>query len=161
MKTFTKPFVLIVAAVVMTVLITGCEEALTDSNNKLVPPVDEEDTPFVEFSSTEAPTDTAGGTVALTVEPGEAIGEPIQVEYTASGPALGQVTPPGSVTIPYDTSITELDEATITVVIAAGASPGETVTVELTSASTESGGTVQVGRGGTEIDRSRTITVVE
>lgn len=159
MKTSTKPFVLIVSALVMTVLITGCEEALTDSNDKLVPAIEGEGTPFVEFVSAENPTASAGGAVELTVEPGEAIGEPIQVEFTASGPALGQVSPPGSATIPYDTSTTALDDATITVTIATGASPGETVTVELTSASTESGQTVQVGRGGTEVDRSRTITV--
>jgi len=52
-----------------------------------------------------------------------------------------------------------LDEADIEVILAAGAAAGESVTLELTGASTESGQTVEVGRGGTDIDRTRTIVV--
>ena len=159
MKSLTKSFFLLVAAVAMTVAMTGCEEALTDSNEELVPNLDGEGVPFVEFLGDETVSAAAGDTVTISLEPGEAVGEPIIVEFTASGPALASVSPSGSVTIPFDTSTTELDEADIEVILAAGAAPGESVTLELTSASTESGGTVEVGRGGTDIDRTRTVVV--
>jgi hypothetical protein len=159
MKSLTKSFFLLVAAVAMTVAMTGCEEALTDSNEELVPNVDGEGVPFVEFVGDETVTAAAGDTVTISLEPGEAVGEPITVEFTAAGPALASVSPSGSVTIPFDTSTTELDEADIEVILAAGAAAGESVTLELTGASTESGQTVEVGRGGTDIDRTRTVVV--
>lgn len=159
MKSLTKSVFLLIAAVVMTVAMTGCEEALTDSNDELVPSVDGEGIPFVEFLGDETVTAAAGDTVVVSMEPGEAVGEPITVEFSATGAALGTVTPSGSVTIPFDTSTSELDEADIEVILAAGAASGESVTLELTGASTESGQTVEVGRGGTEIDRTRTIVV--
>lgn len=159
MKSLTKSFFLLVAAVAMTVAMTGCEEALTDSNEELVPNVDGEGVPFVEFLGDETVTAAAGDTVTISLEPGEAVGEPITVEFTAAGPALASVSPSGSVTIPFDTSTTELDEADIEVILAAGAAAGESVTLELTGASTESGQTVEVGRGGTDIDRTRTVVV--
>jgi hypothetical protein len=143
----------------MTVAMTGCEEALTDSNEELVPNVDGEGVPFVEFLGDETVTAAAGDTVTISLEPGEAVGEPITVEFTAAGPALASVSPSGSVTIPFDTSTTELDEADIEVILAGNAAAGESVTLELTSASTESGQTVEVGRGGTDIDRTRTVVV--
>ena len=155
----TKHVGLLALALVAALLLSGCEEALTDSNDELRPDIPGDGTPFVEFVSSDAPTGAAGATVTLTVEPGEAVNEAITVEYNASGPALGSVTPSNSVTIPFDTSTTDLDEATLDVTLAAGAASGQTATVELTGASTESGQSVQVGRGGTEIDRSRTITV--
>jgi len=159
MKSLTKSFLLLVAAVAVTVVMTGCEEALTDSNDELVPNVDGEGIPFVEFLGDETITAAAGDTVTISLEPGEAVGEPITVEFSATGAAIGTVTPSSSVTIPFDTSITSLDEADIEVILAAGAAVGESVTLELTGASTESGQTVEVGRGGTDIDRTRTIVV--
>ncbi len=155
----TKHVGLLALALVAALLFSGCEEALTDSNDELRPNIPEDGAPFVEFVSGDAPTGAAGATVTLTMEPGEAINEAITVEYNASGPALGSVTPQNAVTIPFDTSSTDLDEATIDVTLASGATSGQTATVELTGASTEGGQTVQVGRGGTDIDRSRTITV--
>lgn len=158
MKTLIKRFGFLALTLVIAVSLTACEEALTDSNDEGVPPIEGGGTPFVEFVSADAPTAAPGGSVELTIEPGEAIGEPITVQYTASGAALGSVTPTNQVTIPFNPDDTDLEDASITVTIAATATSGETVTVELTSASSDAG-TVEVGRGGTEVDRSRTITV--
>lgn len=158
MKPITKPLILLVA-LATTLFMVGCEEALTDSNTNLVPSIPQNDG-FVEFSSADAPTGTAGGTVELTVEPGSAVGEPITVEYSASGPALGSINPQSSIEIPYDTSTTELDDATITIVLSQSAALGDSLTVELTDATTASGQSLLVGRGGSDVDKSRTITVV-
>lgn len=158
MKTLIKRLGFLTLTLAMALSLTACEEALTDSNDEGIPPIEGDGTPFVEFVSPEDPTAAPGGAVELVIEPGEAIGQPITVQYDASGPALGAVAPTDRVEIPFNSDDTDLEDATITVTIAAGAASGETVTVELTSASSEDGA-VDVGRGGTEIDRSRTITV--
>lgn len=166
--TIAKIRVPLAALVLLVGVIAGCNEALfssnTDDNLPNIP--DGEGTPWVEFIGDETMTADRGSSVTLTLEPGEAVGESITVEFETSGTAVaGEDFTIGSggspVTIPYDSETNNLDQADIVIDVLANsaATSMRTLTITLTGASTEGGRQIDVGRGGTEIDRSRTIEI--
>lgn len=147
------------------VLVTGCDEALFTADDDKLPDIPDESTPWVEFDGSDVIAAAQGETVELTVTPGEAIGEPITVTYEVTGDAVVGtdyviVSGQSPVTVPFNLDSNELDEAIIEVqLLNSGATAMRTVVVTLTGATADSGQSVDVGRGGTEIDQSRTIEI--
>lgn len=168
MNSFVKRLTPLAALALLMFLFVGCEEALFSSNTQHnLPDIPKgEGQPWVEFTGDETVAADRGSSVALTLEPGEAVGEAITVEYEVSGSAVagedytissGQ----SPVTIPFNSDDQNLDSADIVFNILTNdaATSTRSLTVTLTSAQTEGGEQVLVGRGGTDIDKSRTIEI--
>lgn len=161
-------------AVVAAVLLTACEEALTGvDNTDGVPPIDENNTPYVEIQTGNegdvlSDFRSIPGVIppqALTVQPNVAVEDTISVDYEVSGPAEAggdySVDSPNPLTIPFDTSTTSLESADIVVVRGGGNLTTEptSVGVTLTGVSTTGGTEVLLGRGGQDIGITRTVGI--
>lgn len=161
----TKRIWLVPFLLILTVA-TGCEEALFTANTEETLPAIPEGsgTPWVEFTGDEEVAVAPDDTTTLSITLGTAIGEPVTVEYETSGDAVAGtdydiLSGASPVTIPFDTTDSNLDEATIEIRVLPGATAGRMLEVTLSGAASESGQSLDLGRGGTEIDQSRAVTV--
>lgn len=157
---------LFVPALLLALLVMGCDEALFSANtDDGIPNIpDGEGTPWVEFIGDDVVGGAPGDTVAVTVQPGESPGEPVTVEYEISGSAVaGQdyeiLSGASPVMIPFDLDDNNLDDADISIRLMPSATAGRSLMLTLTSATTESGQQLDVGRGGEDIDKSRTVEI--
>lgn len=165
---------LLILATVAAVFLTSCEEPLTGvENTDGVPPIDGDNTPYVEIQTgNEGDTLTDFRSIPdlvdpaiLTVQSNVSVKEEITVDYEVSGPAEEggdySVLSQNPVTIPYDTSTSNLDSGSIIVVRGGGNLTTEftTVDVTLTGVSAAGGAEVLLGRGGTDIGTTRTIGI--
>lgn len=161
-------------AVVAAVLLTACEEALTGvDNTDGVPPIDGNNTPYVEIQTGNdgdvfSDFRSIPGVIppqALEVGPNVAVEDTLTVDYEVSGPAEEggdySVDSPNPLTIPFDTSTTSLESADIVVVRGGGNLTTEltSVDVTLTGVSTTGGTEVLLGRGGQDIGITRTVGI--
>ncbi len=133
--------------------------------------------PSVAFDAAGDQTDAddsgaEGGTISLDVEvPGGTL-EDITVTYSLSGTATfgtdytiaGATAAGGTITIDHDPSdVTDFDDGTLEIVLLNDLTEDEdeTIVVRLESAVNESGESIAVGRGGTDILRTATVTVAD
>jgi hypothetical protein len=150
----------------MLLLSTACDEALFSPDNDKIPGgiPGGDGTPWVEFTSSDDPVGEPGDVVEVEVQPGVAIEEEISVSYEASGTAVAGTdyairSGASPVSIPFTFDDNNLDEGIIEIEILDTATDGRTLTMTLTGASSASFPSFDVGRGGTGIDRSRTLTI--
>lgn len=160
------PLLSLATLVSLLLLFTACDEALFSPDNDKIPDgiPSGDGTPWVEFTSSDDPTGEPGDTVEVDVQPGVAVEEEISVTYEASGTAVAgtdYVIRGGSspVTIPFTFDDNNLDQGIIEVEILDTATDGRTLTLTLTGASSSTFSSFDVGRGGADIDRTRTLTI--
>jgi hypothetical protein len=185
MRSILTKIGLLLLAATTAVVLSGCEEALTDSNTEGIPNTagadSTADQPFITIvsgsqtnpvigtaSRSDDPTTEAlfgSNTVSAEVEPNFALQEDINFEFETSGSAVAgedyTIPSSGSGTIVYDSTNTSLDDTTIDVVGGGGGLATETRSVEvsLTSAQTASGDEVLVGRGGSDVGTSAIVEI--
>lgn len=157
------------AAVGAALLLTGCEEALTDSTDEGLPNIDGTGEPWVEITGADTTTalEERGTQVEFTVAPGYTTPGSLEVFFSVPGNGTAQqgrdyvVQTSSPVTIPIDPDASQLEDEDIVVGFPESDQVNEVtnMTLQLDSARTLSGESVPVGRGGTDDNDAKFVSI--
>jgi len=160
-------FLLLCVIIGSTFMMIGCEEALTDSNNKNIPEIDGTGEPWVEFAGSDATQADRGQQVAYTVTLGHTPDtDSVTVSFSVSDEGNAQsgrdfnVLTESPITIPIDPSNRNLEEGDLVVSFPSGdVDETKVLTLQLDEASSASGESIPVGRGGSDDNDAKTILI--
>ena len=165
-------FVVLCVACGGAVLFTGCEEALTDSNQENVPEIDGlGNDRWIEIAGRDSISEDRGGPQEYTVTPGYAPSDTAEITMNVwfSVPGTGSaqqgrdytVQTSSPVSFDVDPADGNVNTGTIEVNFPTSDQVSEvkTMTLQLDSAKSASGESFPVGRGGTDVGRLKFIEI--